>query len=241
MEWDSWYAEPGPADRNVALRNRPDLKPVEERGNIVSNRVIDLEPHSNTTVRLESGLEASLMAILKIQPGCVGVRAQYLVHILVEGVWSPFWFDLCADFDSGCRALYAVRNEENAAEVDTLVELFRNQELSQHAHFAYVVTEEEISKPAIYRAEEIVRARQANNKKNNRLVMQALLNAGGRARVANVLTRIPGLTFARGWDALWSLIDLGLVVHDHPRPEKTYLKRHSWIRATEVIAYEQAR
>lgn len=241
MEWDGCYAEPGPADRNVALRNRPDLKPAEERGNIVSNRVIDHEPNSDTNVRLESGLEGSLLAVLKVVPGCVGVRAQYLVHILVGGVWTPYWFDACADFESGCRVLYAVRNEENAAEVDALVELFRNQELDQHAHFAVVLTEKQISKPAVYRAEEIVRARRANSKKNNRLVMQALLNAGGRARVANVLAHIPGLTFARAWDALWSLIDLGLIVHDHPRPEKTYLKRHSWIRATEVIAYEEER
>ncbi|NOV19663.1 hypothetical protein E5S70_26920 [Ensifer adhaerens] len=239
MKWDSCYAEPGPADRNIALRNRPHLKPVEERGNIVSNRVIDHEPHSDTTVRLESGLEGGLLAVLKVEPGCVGVRAQYLVHILVGGVWTPFWFDACADFVSGCRVLFAVRNDENAAEVDTLVDLFRDQELPQHAHFAVVLTEEEISKPAVYRAEETFHARRASNKRSRRLVMQALLNAGGRARVANVLAHIPGLTFARGWDALGSLIDRGLVVHDHPRPEKTYLKRHSWIRATEVIIDEE--
>lgn len=240
MEWDSNYAEPGRADRNIALRNRPDLKPVEERMNIVSNRVIDHDPHSNTTVRLESGLEAGAMAILKATPGIVAIRAQYKVRIMIEGVWHDYWFDVCADFDTGCRVLYAVRDEEHVAEADAKVELFRNQELKEHAHYAVVLTEKEISKPAVYRAEEIVRARLVNNEGNNRLVMQALQKAGGRARVAHVLANIPEIKFSSAWDALWSLIDRGLVAHDHPRPEKTFLKRHSWIRLTEIAVDEAA-
>lgn len=231
----SRYAEPGRADRNIALRNRPDLKPVEERMNIVSNRVIDTEPNSNTTVRLESGLEAGLLTILKVEPGIVSVRAQYKVRIMVEGIWVDHWFDACADFDTGCRVLYAVRNKENAAAVNDLVGLFREQELDQHAHFALLMDEDEISKPAIYRAEEILLARQRNNERVNDLVLRTLQAAGGRERVANVLTRIPGVTFARAWNAMWSLIDRGLVAHDHPRPEKTIIKRHSWI----IIVKEQ--
>ncbi len=231
----SRYAEPGRADRNIALRNRPDLKPVEERMNIVSNRVIDTDPNSNTTIRLESGLEAGLLTILKVEPGIVAVRAQYKVRIMVDGIWVDHWFDACADYDSGCRVLYAVRNKENSEEVNKLVELFREQELDQHAHLALVMNEEEISKPAIYRAEEILHARKHKNERVNDLVLQTLKNAGGRERVANVLTRIPGVTFARAWDAMWLLIDRGLVAHDHPRPEKTIIKRHSWI----IIVKEQ--
>ncbi len=239
MEWDSSYAEPGRADRNIALRNRPDLKPVEERMSIVSNRVIDHDPHSDTNVRLESGLEADAMAILKAHPGIAAIRAQYKVRIMVEGVWHDYWFDLCCDFQSGCRVLYAIRNKENAAEVDVMVELFRNQELAKHAHFAVVLTEEEISKPAVYRAEEIVLARSAYNERNNGLVLGALLDLGGRARVADVLMGIEGLTYSRGWNALWSLIDRGLVAHDHRRANKTMLKNHSWVRVKEDIADEE--
>jgi len=231
----SRYAEPGRADRNIALRNRPDLKLAEERMNIVSNRVIDTEPNSNTTVRLESDLESGLLTILKVEPGIVGVRAQYKVRIMVEGIWVDHWFDACADYDSGRRVLYAVRNKENAEEVDKLVELFSEQELDQHAHLALVVSEEEITKPAIYRAEEILLARKRNNERVNELVLRTLQEAGGRERVANVLIRIPGVTFARAWNAMWSLIDRGLVAHDHPRPEKTIIKRHSWI----IIVKEQ--
>jgi hypothetical protein len=231
--WDSCYAEPGRADRNIATRNRPDLKPAEERMNIVSNRVIDLDPHSFTNVRLESDLEASAMTILKAMPGIAAIRAQYKVRIMVDGIWRDHWFDLCADFKSGCRVLYAVRNKENAAEIDVMVELFRNQELSKHAHFAVVLTEKEISKPAVYRAEEMLLARKRNNERNNGKVMEALLDRGGHARVADVLMGIKGLTYARGWDALWCLIDRGLVVHDHRQADKMTLQNHSWIRVAD--------
>lgn len=238
MQWDSCYAEPGQADRNIALRNVPGKTPVEDRKNIVSNRVIDVDPHSNTSLRLESGLEAMALAILKTLEGVVAVRAQYKVYIWVEGVSVPFWFDLCVDFDDGCRRLIAVRNEENSQEVEDLVELFRNQEMAKHAHFADVWTEKQISKPAVYRAEEIVRARRVNNEGNNRMVMQALIDAGGRARVGKVLADLPGVTFASAWDALWSLIDRGLVVHDVHRPHKTMLEHHSWIRVAKKVANE---
>lgn len=233
MEWDSCYAEPGRADRSIAIRNRPDLKPAEERMSIVSNRVIDRDPYSFTNVRLESDLEASAMTIVKAMPGFAGIRAQYKVRIMVDGVWHDYWFDLCGDFNSGCRVLYAVRNKENAAEVDVMVELFRNQELSKHAHFAVVLTEEELSKPAVYRAEEILLARKRNNERNNGKVMEALMDRGGHARVADLLMGIKDLTYARGWDALWTLIDRGLVVHDHRQAHKTTLKNHSWIRLAE--------
>lgn len=206
--------------------------------NIVSNRVIDTDPNSNTTIRLESGLEAGLLAILKVEPGIVGVRAQYKVRIMVDGIWVDHWFDACADFDTGCRVLYAVRHKENAEEVDILVELFCEQELDQHAHFALVMNEEDISKPAIYRAEEVLRARKHNNERVNELVLRTLQEAGGRERVANVLTRIPGVTFSRAWDAMWSLIDRGIVAHDHPHPERTIIKRHSWIIVKEQKADE---
>lgn len=234
LVWKSSYAEPGRADRNIAIRNRPDLIPAEERKSIVSNRVMDIDPHTNTSVRLESGLEGGLLALLKAEPGCVAVRTQYKVRIMVEGVWRDYWFDICADFKNGCRILYAVRNAENSAEVEEIVELFRNQELPNHAHYALVVTEDEISKPAIYRAEQIVEARRRNNEANNRLVLQALMKAGGREHVAKVLMSISEISFSSGWDAIWSLIDRGLIIHDHPASKTTKLERHSWIRATRL-------
>lgn len=236
LVWDSSYPEPGRADRNIAIRNRPDLIPAEERKSIVSNRVMDIDPHTETSVRLESGLEGGLLMLLKTEPGCVAVRTQYKVQITVDGVQRDYWFDFCADFENGCRILYAVRNKENSGEVEDLVELFRNQELSNHAHYALVVTEEEISKPAIYRAEQIVEARRRNNEANNIHVLEALKKSGGRERVAKVLMSIPELTFSSGWDAVWSLIDRGLIVHHHPSPATTNLERHSWIKATRLAS-----
>ncbi|TCP80843.1 hypothetical protein C8J31_11485 [Rhizobium sp. PP-CC-2G-626] len=233
MAWDSAYAERGRADRNIALRNRPDLKPVEERMNIVSNRIIDQDPHSNTTVRLESGYEGSAFTILKATPGVISIRAQYKVRIMIDGVWHDYWFDLVADYESGCRVLFAVRNEENVADVDMKVELFRNQELGKHANFAVVLTERDLSKPAVYRAEQILLARAAKNERDFRMVRQSLLDHGGRATVADVLLNVKGTPFARGWNAMWLLIDRGLVVHDHRHADTTMLRNHSVVRVNE--------
>ncbi|WP_130738708.1 hypothetical protein [Rhizobium ruizarguesonis] len=199
--------------------------------NIVSNRVVDTDPHSNTTLRLESALEAGLVALFKVQPGVIAVMAQYQVEICIDGIWHTYWFDICVDFENGCRAFYAVRNEENAEEVELLVELFRNQELKNHGHFAFVMTEEDISKPAIYRAEQIVQARRKDNKRNNGLVYQTLMQAGGRERLGNVFLAIQEIIPPSvAWDAVWSLIDQGVICHDHPDAHNLFLKNHSWIR-----------
>ncbi|WP_276120050.1 hypothetical protein [Pararhizobium qamdonense] len=234
IEWDSVYAEPGHADRNIAERNRPDLKPVEERMNIVSNRVHQYDPGSDTNVRLESGLEWGAMLILMSQPNVKNIQAQYgRVHFMREGRWHWTYFDLRVEYHSGYIALFAVRHIERSAEVELELELIRNQVLHQHAHCANLLTEKEISKPAVYRAAQIMAARQVCNEGNNTLVLNALHAAGGHARVFDVLTQVDEIPLASAWNALWTLIDRRQVFHGHPKAKKTFLKRHSWIYTPE--------
>ncbi len=234
MKWTKIYADRGNADRNIALRNRPDLKPVEERMSIVSNRVQETDPNTNTTLRLESGLEASAVMIFKSDPSVVAIKAQHgPVRFMRDGKWHDHYFDLCVDYDTGCRVLYMVRHADAADDLAVDLELIRNHELHKHAHFAELLTENEITKPAVYRAEEIVTARKFNNRGNNELVLKRLKQKGGRARVFDILSTIPGLTFASGWNAVWRLMDLGLVEHDHRDAESVYLKTYSRIRIVE--------
>ncbi|MFC5757965.1 hypothetical protein [Rhizobium sp. GCM10022189] len=228
--WENIYPEPGKSDRNIAIRNRPDLIPVEERKSIVSNRVQIVDPLSNTSMWLESDLEGAAMAIFLAHPAVVAVRPQFgPVPFEKDGRRRQHYFDLRVDYRSGARGLFAIRNSETAAEVDADLELIRAQSLRRFGHFVKTLTEQEITKAAVYRANSILRARVMNNEKNNRAILDALRRLGGRARVYDVLAT-PDVVFSHGWDALWALIDRGVVVHDHPKHSEINLERHSWVR-----------
>jgi hypothetical protein len=237
IEWDTAYPELAHADRNIALRNRKDQKPVEERMSIVSNRVQDVSHKTNKMYRLESDLEAGAMAMFKCDRSVVDVQAQFgPVHILIEGKSVKRMFDFCVDYDNNSRVLFAVRNERHSKEVEIEVDLFCQQELRNHAHAAYVLTERQISKPVVFRANRILRAREMNNENNNGLVWEAMLKLGGSALMGNVLIQ-SGIALSHAEEALWSLIDRGLIVHDHPEANQMILKRHSNICITKGAQY----
>ncbi|MGF9565110.1 hypothetical protein AAIH70_16475 [Neorhizobium sp. BT27B] len=235
MIWNRGFAEQGEADRHIALRNRPDLIPVEERKNIVSNRVHAIDPNTDTKARLESGLEDQAMTILKSDPKVVRISTQYgPVMFMRNGKWHQTYFDLCVDYANGCRTLYAIRNKKASDDLEIDLDLIREQSLHKHAHYAKLWTEEEhMTKPAIYRAWEIAAARKAGNDDDADLVLQALMACGGRARVAKLLCGIPGIAYSVGWSALWLLIGRGMVEHHHDEPLKTFLKKHSFVRVVE--------
>jgi hypothetical protein len=224
--WDSVHPEPGSPDRVVPLKNKD-----KHRKTIVSNRVQAVDPNTNTRVRLESGLEAGAMAIFLADRNVVAIRPQYgPVWFKRDGEWHKHYFDLCVDYRTGRRGLYAVRNEAHAAEVAKELELICNYDLHNHADFAELWTEKEISKPTVYRASEIVRARRMNNEGNTRLVMKALIDAGGRSRVYDLISKLENVMVSCGWTALWSLIARGLVEHHHAQAHELKLEFHSWVR-----------
>lgn len=230
IKWDTAYSQRGEFDRNIALRNAPGGVPVEDRMNIVSNRVHMLDTDTNTTHRLESDLEARAFIIFKSDPTVVGIRTQFLVWYQDEdGIWREHYFDLCVEYENGCRALFAIRHEDAAAPVEAIIERIRNQELHKHAHYAFVLTERELSKPAVNRASRILRAREVNNEKYNLLVLETLKQNGGRARVGAILAKVSGLPVSLGTDAIWALIDQGRIAHDHPAAYSVDLNFQSWI------------
>lgn len=230
--WDSVHPEPGTPDRVIPMKNKD-----KHRKTIVSNRVQMVDPNTNTRVRLESALEAGAMMIFLADREVTAIRPQYgPVWFMREGVWHEHYFDLCVDFKSGRRGLYAVRNEKHSGEVAADLELIRNHDLHNHAHYAALWSEREISQPAVYRASEIVRARRLNNEGDTQMVWAALVKAGGFARVYDVVSNLDGVTVARGWNAVWVLIGRGLVTHHHPQSRSVNLEFHSWIRAEMKVA-----
>ncbi|WP_146214405.1 hypothetical protein [Rhizobium sp. 11515TR] len=153
IDWDSAYPETGAAARKIALRNKPGTKPVEHRKSIVTNRVQAIDPNTNTRLRLESSLEHDAMIMFMADPKVVAIQAQFgPVWFKREDVWHKHYFDLCVDYASGCRGLFAVRHQKKAAEVEHDLELIRSHDLRNHAHFARVLTEKIITRPAVYSA-----------------------------------------------------------------------------------------
>lgn len=174
-------------------------------------------PITNTSHRLESGLEADAMTVFMARRDVVGIRTQYRIEYRQEGKVKTHYADLCVDFINGCRTLYAVRNTENAAKLMVILEHIRNHELKKHATAIKLLTEKEISKPLVYRAKQILRARELTNEKNNEHVLKTLINLGGEAKAFQLLRSLPEhINVSACWTAVWSLIDRGLVIHDHP-------------------------
>lgn len=177
------------------------------------------------------------MLIFRARRSVVKIRTQHLVwYQLEDGSWHKHFFDLCVDYANGRRSLYAIRHVRRAARVLEVVKRIRNQELHKHAHDAFVWTEKQISKPAVYRATQILRSREMNNESNNRLMLQALKDLGGCARLGHVLQHAHSVQHSSGHDAIWALIDRGMVIHDHHAADSALLKLHSWVSLTEKVA-----
>lgn len=231
IKWRS-YASIVESDRNITLRNTPNTKPVEERMSIVSNRPTIREHGTNNAHRLESKLEADAMEIFMARHDVIAVRTQVgPFEYRRDGIVHRHYADLSVDFANGCRVLYAVRHSAMSADLKVELEHIRNHGLKNRAHHIKLLTEEEISKPRVYRAREILRARNLNNETCNELVLDILKSLGGRATVHDVCSHLPdSFTYSDGWTAIWSMIDRGLFIHDHPQADSTPLNRTSWVR-----------
>jgi hypothetical protein len=231
-----WRSQPsaGHADRSLALRNTPGTIPAEERKSIATNRVNVVNDATDTYHRLESLLEANAMEILMASDPGVRIQAQYgWIKFRRSGLVKRHMFDLLASFSNGCRTLYAVRHSDGVGDLETDLELIRNQEMRKHAHRIILLTEKEISNPAVYRDREILRARNLKNEKNNALALEVLRKFGGRARMFDIMLNMPDTAFSITWNAVWTLIDAGIVIHDHPAAKCTPISKLSWLRIAE--------
>lgn len=173
-------------------------------------------------------------AILALEPGVISITSQFgPVWFVRDGESHHTIFDLCIEYESGRRRLIAVKKEGKSDQVEIDLELIRNQDLLDYAHSVELWTEEQqITKPAFKRAENILNARDKRNASHVAAVHTALCEAGGTARVIDIVTGIKGMTASNGWDAVWALIDEDFVVHHHPKAATTGLEFHSFVKIT---------
>lgn len=225
------FPETAHTDRDIALRDVPGTKPPEERMNIRSVRLSWVDPRSEEIIRMESGMEYEAASILALEPGVVKISAQFgKVWFIREGEWHWTYVDLCVEYANGLIRLVAVRRSEEAGDLKTDIELITNHTLHLYGHSIELMTEKTITKPAFKRAESILQARAKRNARDVESVYQALVAAGGVARVIEIVVGTVGMTPASGWDAVWSLIDEGRVVHDHVDAGSVNLEYHSFVR-----------
>lgn len=225
------YAQVIVGARDITLRQKPNAKPVEERMSITSCRVLMCFP-DNTAHRLESDLEASAMDMFAANPEVVAIRTQFgpLTYTLAGREYKHY-VDICVDFRNGARFLYAIRAKNNVGGLETEVKHIRNQSLKLWAHEIHMLTEEQISKPAVYSSQQKVRSRTLRNKANNGYLVSALEDLGGHAAIFSVFNYLEAkMTFADVWEAVWALLDDGLILHDHHDPKASIMTRLSTIR-----------
>jgi hypothetical protein len=220
--------------RDITLRQKPGTKPVEERMSIVSNRVT-MTFRDGTAHRLESELEASAMEMFNANPDVVAIRTQFgPLPFRREGKDFNHFADLCVDFRNGCRNLYAVRAAANVGNLEFELDLIRKGSLKRYAHGLYLLTENEITKPAVMRAEQMVRSQTRRNTNTTAYLFDALVGHGVPVPIFELYSMLEGkLSFSELWTAIWALFDQGVIRHDHPDPANAVMTRLSRISIVE--------
>ncbi len=216
--------------RDITLRQKPGNKPVEERMSIVSNRVT-MGFRDGTAHRLESELEASAMEMFNANPNAVAIRTQFgPLPFRREGKDFNHFADLCVDFRNGCRNLYAVRATANLGDLEVELDLIRKGSLKRYAHGLYLLTENEITKPAVIRAGQMVSSQTQQNSAKTAKVLKALARVCRPVVIFDLYHMLEGkLAFSELWTAIWALFDKGVIRHDHPDPANAVMTRLSTI------------
>ncbi len=49
----------------------------------------------------------------------------------------------------------------------------------------------------------------------------------------DIMLNMPDTAFSITWNAVWTLIDAGIVIHDHPAAKCTPISKLSWLRIAE--------
>jgi len=174
------------------------------------------------------------MTLLAANPKIVRVQTQYgPIPYVRNGRVCHKYVDFCVDYDNGFRMLIEVRASANLSDLPIEMELITNQVLKQYANRYRLWTELEISKPKIYRAEEMMRAKSLENKENTSAVSQRLQQMGGSATIFDLFASLQSeMTFAAGWTAVWALMGSGAVRHEHREPDAAVMTRLSRITIT---------
>ncbi|MBW9051161.1 hypothetical protein [Rhizobium mesosinicum] len=172
------------------------------------------------------------MDMFAANPDVVSIRTQFgPLAFVLDRIEHKHYADLCVDFRNGARILYAVRAKANLGNLRKTLQHIRNQCLELYAHEIHLLTEDEISKPKVYSSQQKVRSRNLRNEENNRHLLTVLKDLGGSAVIFDVFNHLEAkMTFADVWEAVWALLEDGLIRHDHIDPDASFMTRLSKIR-----------
>ncbi|TBF35233.1 hypothetical protein ELG88_08395 [Rhizobium leguminosarum] len=228
MTGTNWskHADAAETDRFVGLREIPAGDEFERT--IASSRVTIVDASTQLFYRVESGLEAGALLNYIRRHDVKSIKAQHgPLAITVEGRKREHTFDFFITFENGVRVLVAVKPKgRKAAELDVLLEQFRNHLSKLGADYIVLLTDDEISKAVVKMAGEMVRSREIKNVEHTAEVYKRLLAAGRSIPVYELFDAVPRMMLADIWTSVCALMDEGLVEHDHAAPEK---ESFSWL------------
>lgn len=206
-------------DRDVALKSSTNC------------RVSIYDKQRNQFLRCESLLEANLVLSLMANRNVVDIETQVMIGFERETGSTVQYVDVRATYANGLVMLYPVRPSEldKAGRLKADVELMRDQIIGVHAHGIEIIDETVVTEGLVYRACAILRARDLRNKRD--VSRMATILQGGK-KVVQVFRLIQEFgDLGLGWNAMWNLIDDGVLVHDCPDPDNTRLNHVSRVRA----------
>lgn len=188
---------------------------------------------TNTYHRLESNLEAGLVKILLARHDTLAIKAQDGPYsVIVEGKTVLHIVDVRRTAAGGAITYFVVKAEGSTARATAgLVKLLNNQLPKNSVDRFVLVTNRDITKGRVNAAENILHTREVRNNSETSRVHDALLEHGGRAKVWHLAQRLPDLSLANIWTAVWDMLDRQLAIFDHPTPENIIMSEGSWIRA----------
>jgi hypothetical protein len=237
--WRGTPPQRAETDRDVALKARPaeddrwDEYDEEHVMTTSSSRVATVDPVTNTYHRMESGLEDDLVTILRARHDTRRIKAQDGPHpYVVEGTAREHMTDVLWGADDGSNTRFAVKPSGPTADRTRGEMQLLNNQLSKESRDRFVlVTDEEITKGRVNLARNILHTRKVLSDLDTARVHDALLGMGGHARVWQLAQRLPDLYLSAVYTAVCDLVDKGLIIYDHPKPEDVIFSWASWVRA----------
>jgi hypothetical protein len=192
---------------------------------------------SNRRMNAESLLEVRAMLILLARRDVrkLSEQPKAVWFTDVDGTERSHTFDLLAVFANGCRVAYAVkpRRRIRNSRLDAKIELIRRQSLGYIADKAVILTEQELSRPRTYNAEQVLKARRMRNEEDCRNLLGIAARVNGFVRVYDLLKATPEPGLAR--NALWCLIDAGVLEHVATNPTHTRITDTSVVRVNGAV------
>ena len=203
-----------------------------------STRVTHVDKQRNLYHRVESGLEDGALVNFMLRADIKAIKAQHgPLKVVVEGKKKKHIFDFLLTFDVGrdrdVNVLVAVRPQGSSLrKLEAELQPFRNQLSKFGVDHLVLLTDEDITKAVVNRANDFLRSRETKNERHVSRVFEHLSAAGKSLHVYELFDLLPDLVPSEIWSALMALLDKGEVEHDHDRSEKVDL---SWLSSFRVM------